>query len=96
MECGREELDMLIVVTHRISNPQEFWGAAQRELPNLPAGIKLLQSLPNAEGNLASCVWEAASVPTLQTYLEDKTGKFAKNEYMAVEVANAINLPHAH
>ena len=87
---------MLIVVTHRISNPQEFWGAAQRELPNLPKGIALVQSLPNAEGNLASCVWEAESVPTLTAYLEGMTGQFAKNEYMAVETKNAINIPHSH
>jgi len=84
---------MLIVVNHRISNPDGFWGAAQRELPNLPPGIKLHQNLPNAEGNLATCVWEAASVQALQTYLEDKTGQFAKNEYMAVELKNAMNPP---
>ncbi len=84
---------MLIVVNHRISNPEGFWGAAQRELPNLPPGIKLHQSLPNAEGNLATCVWEADSVQALDTYLEDKTGAFAKNEYMAVEIKNAMNPP---
>ena len=87
---------MLIVVTHRISNPAEFWGAAQRELPNLPKGIALVQSLPNAEGNQASCVWEAESVPALSTYLEPLTGQFAKNEYMAVDPSKAMNIPHHH
>ena len=86
---------MLIVVNHRISNPDGFWGAAQRELPNLPPGIKLHQNLPNATMDQATCVWEAASVEALQTYLEDKTGAFAKNEYMAVELKNAMNPPGA-
>lgn len=84
---------MLIVVNHDITHPQEFWGAAQTELPNLPAGIKLHLSAPNAEGNRATCIWEADSVETLSTYLERVTGAYCRNAYMAVEAKNGIGLP---
>ncbi len=86
---------MIIVVTHTISNPAEFWAAAQRELPNLPAGIKIHQVMPNKEGTLATCVWQGNDVAHLTAYLEEKTGAYAKNVYMAVEVANGMNVPGA-
>lgn len=84
---------MLVVVQHRISDPGAFWGAAAKELPNLPPGIKLHSSLPNAEGNLASCVWEGETLEILRTYLEEKTGAYSKNEYMVVDVSKAMNPP---
>jgi hypothetical protein len=84
---------MFIIVQHEISNPQEFWGAAQRELPNLPEGIKIHASYPNETMDRATCLWECASVEGLRAYLEDKTGRYSKNVYTAVNAANAIGLP---
>ncbi len=84
---------MIIVVAHRISNPEAFWAAAARELPNLPAGIRIHGNFPDASGARATCLWEAESVDTLRAYLEDKTGAFAENDYMAVDASKAMGLP---
>jgi hypothetical protein len=84
---------MIIVVNHTISKPAEFWAAAQRELPRLPAGIKIHQVMPNHDGTRATCVWEGNDVAHLRAYLEAQTGAFSENDYMAVEVANGMNVP---
>ena len=83
---------MFFIVNHRISDP-EFWAAAQRELARLPAGISIHGVFPNADGSLATCLWKAESEAALREYLEHHTGKFAKNEYMAVDASKAMGLP---
>ncbi len=86
---------MFIRVNHNISNPQEFWGRAQKALPNLPAGIKLHASYPNDTMNDATCIWEAADIKTLTDYLEPAVGDVSKNAYMAINATNAMGLPTA-
>ncbi len=84
---------MFFVVHHRISNPSEFWGAAQRELPNLPAGISIIAVYPNAEGTDATCIWGAESQEQITEYLEKHTGQFAQNSYMPIDASKAMGLP---
>lgn len=86
---------MFFVVHHRISNVPEFWGAAQRELPNLPAGIRVHAVFPNAAADVATCVWECGDEATLKAYLEAQTGAFANNDYMAIDASKAMGLPAA-
>ncbi|MCB0536340.1 MAG: hypothetical protein KDE33_02320 [Bacteroidetes bacterium] len=40
---------MIIVVNHKIANPEKFWTSAQESLPKLPeSGVqRVLQVLPN-------------------------------------------------
>jgi hypothetical protein len=61
---------MFFRVNHTISNPQEFWGRAQKSLPSLPAGIKIHAVYPNETMDDATCIWEAESLEAMQTYLE--------------------------
>ena len=84
---------MFFIVNHAISNVPEFWGAAQRELPNLPAGIRVHLVFPNAAGDAATCLWECGDQATLEGYLEAQTGAFAKNSYLAVDASKAMGLP---
>jgi len=86
---------MFFVVHHRISNVAEFWGAAQRELPNLPAGIAVVAVYPNAAGDDATCIWQCESQARLAEYLEAQTGQFATNSYMAIDATKAMGLPAA-
>lgn len=86
---------MYFVVQHRISNVAEFWAAAQRELPNLPAGIRVHAVFPNAAADEATCVWECGDEPTLRAYLEEQTGRFSANAYMAIDASRAMGLPSA-
>ena len=84
---------MFISVKHTISNPVEFWGIAEKALPNLPQGIMLHSSYPTADMATAFCLWEAVSLEEFKKYLEDQVGHVSINEYYIIEEKFAINLP---
>ncbi len=86
---------MIIVVNHRISNPQDFWASAQANLPNLPeAGVtRVIQVMPNSDMTHATCVWEAQDIPTLDNYLRGKVQDWSEDSFMEVNMANAMGMP---
>ena len=86
---------MLILVNHKINNPGSFWASAQESLPKLPeANVKrVLQVLPNADMTEATCLWEADSIDTLNSYLRSKVGDSSREIYYEVNTANAMGLP---
>ena len=75
------------------SNPQEFWGRAQKALPNLPEGIKVHLVLPNEAMDKGTCVWEAESLEKIREFLETATGDVSQNDYMLIDEAHAMGLP---
>lgn len=85
---------MYILVNHSISNPPEFWGSAQKNLPNLPeAGVtRVVNVFPNQNMDQCTCVWEAESIETLDTYLRDKVGDASKDSYYQINEANSLGL----
>jgi hypothetical protein len=85
---------MIIVVSHKINNPQEFWVSAQQSLPKLPeAGVtRVLQVMPNPTMNEATCVWEADNIETLDKYLRSKVQDWSSEQYQEVNTANAMGL----
>jgi hypothetical protein len=86
---------MIIHVNHKINNPGAFWASAQESLPKLPeANVqRVIQSLPNADMTEASCLWEADSIESLNSYLRSKVGDNSTEIYYEVNTANAIGLP---
>jgi len=86
---------MIIVVNHKINNPAEFWASAQKSLPGLPeAGVtRVLQVMPSPDNTQATCVWEADSAETLNSYLRSKVGDWSHETYQEVNVAGAMGLP---
>lgn len=86
---------MIIVVNHKISNPAEFWAAAQKSLPELPAeGVRrVIQVFPNKENTEAVCLWEADSIDTLDAYLRSKVGDNSNETYFEVDTTTAMGLP---
>jgi hypothetical protein len=85
---------MIIAVNHKINNPQEFWASAQRSLPELPVeGVKrVLQVMPSAQGDQATCVWEADSIDILNKYLRSKVFDWSQEEFHEVNTAQAMGL----
>ena len=65
---------MHIVVNHDINNTADFWASAQKNLPSLPeGGVKRIVSVfPNQTMDKCTCIREAASIDTLDSYLRDK------------------------
>ena len=84
---------MFVVVQHKISDPATFWSLAGEALASLPEGTKVCQSLPNADGSQAVCLWSADSVDTVKDLVESKVGHISTNEYYEVETQNAMGLP---
>ncbi len=86
---------MIILVNHKINDPATFWKSAQDNLPNLPeANVqRVLQALPNTDMTEATCLWEAADIATLDSYLRSKVGSTSKETYYEVNTANSIGLP---
>lgn len=85
---------MIIVVNHKVNNPQEFWASAQRSLPELPAeGVqRIIQVMPNGDMTEATCVWEADSIEKLDSYLRSKVQDWSKETYQEVNTAQAMGL----
>lgn len=86
---------MIIVVHHQISNPTDFWAAAQKSLPELPiAGVnKIIQVMPNKDMNEAICVWEADSIEQLDVYLRSKVTDWSTENYYELNGAAAMGMP---
>lgn len=85
---------MIIVVNHKINNPESFWASAQESLPKLPeAGVqRVLQVMPNEAMTEATCVWEAEDIDTLDKYLRNKVGDWSQERYHVVNTAQAMGL----
>ena len=86
---------MIIVVNHKINNPADFWASAQKSLPELPAsGVqRVLQVMPNTDMTQATCVWEADSIDSLNTYLRSKVSDWSEETYYELNGAAAMGVP---
>ena len=83
---------MFVVAEHAISNPQAFWSAAEKVLPELPGETKILLILPDAGGTRAVCLWEAESVDAVRKIMEPTGGDLSRNEYFAVDERKSFGL----
>ena len=82
---------MYVSVIHRIAEPETFWGEV--DSTDIPEGISLLSALPNQEGDKAVCLWEANSLESVRTLVEETVGEVSDNEYFEVDSARAQGLP---
>ena len=73
---------MYVLVQHDISRPADFWGPA--ESAQLPAGLKIHHTFANKDGTRAACLWEADSVESVRSFIENAVGRVSRNEYFQV------------
>ena len=83
---------MFIVVEHRITDPDAFFGLASR-VAEAPSGINALQFFPSVSKDRAVCLWEATSVDALKGFLETLSAESSRNTYYAVDTTKAMGLP---
>ncbi len=83
---------MYVIVQHKISDPKTFWSTAEKVVPALPKGLRVVQTLPNKEGTQAVCVWEADSVDSVRNAIEPAVGQVSRNEYFAVDDEKSMGL----
>jgi len=83
---------MFIVVEHKITNPDVFYGLLPK-VAQAPAGVKALQFFPSTGKDRAVCLWESSSVESVKSFLEPLSASSARNTYYAVDHKQAIGLP---
>ena len=86
---------MFVSVIHRISDPEAFWATAAKATNDIPAHIKLHQTVTSNDRSTAICLWEAASVDDVRDLLEPLFGSVCKNEYVPIDASSSMGLPAA-
>jgi hypothetical protein len=80
---------MYVAAIHEISNPEAFWGGQL----DLPEGTALQVAVPSADGTRGVCLFTSDSVDTVRNIVDGATAPISKNEFYAVNDANALGLP---
>ena len=83
---------MYIVVEHTITDPDAFFGVAEK-VASAPPGYTALQFCPSISKDRAACLWEAKSVDALKGFLDPLIGMSSRNTYYAVDSTIAVGLP---
>jgi hypothetical protein len=83
---------MHVIAEHEVSNPKSFWGIAKKDMAKPPSNLKLHQVLPNGDGTKAVCLWEAAKVHEVKTFVDGSVGHVSHNTYFGIEARNTIGL----
>lgn len=84
---------MYVVVNHEINDAPRFWATAESATTGLPAGLKVIHTLPSPDGRKAVCVWEANTVDAVRNFLDPVTAGMARNEYFQVLNKEGIAIP---
>ena len=86
---------MFISVIHRISDPDAFGATAASAAKDIPADVKLHQTVTSNDRSTAICLWAAASGDDVKNLLEPLFGRVCKNEYIAIDPSSSMGLPTA-
>ena len=86
---------MHVIAVHTITDPEGFGAAVGPTLERIPSGLTLHSMFPSEDGAQAVCVWEAASVEDVRSFVDGATTGLARNDYFPVVAAQAIGLPEA-
>ena len=79
---------MYVAVIHEISDPEKFWN-----MGGFPETVTFRATFPNPGGTRAVCLFEAASIDTVRSCLEEAVGAVSLNEYYEVAAEKAVGLP---
>ena len=80
---------MYVITIHSVSDPKAFWGGQL----DLPKGTELRVAVPSADGKRGVCVFTSDSVDTVRNIVDGATAAISKNEFYAINDANALGLP---
>jgi hypothetical protein len=80
---------MYVAAIHEISNPDLFWGGQL----DLPEGTELSVAVPSDDGRHGVCIFKSSSVDTVREVVDGATSAISKNEFYAINAANALGLP---
>jgi hypothetical protein len=83
---------MYVVVQHQIKNREAALARGERLVKNVgaPAGAKGLQFYPSRDGSAITCLWEAETVESIQTYVDSTLGDASVNTCYEVDDGHAF------
>jgi hypothetical protein len=83
---------MYAVVQHEIKDPPTAFARGEKLMKNegAPAGTRVLQFYPSADGSAVTCLWEAESVEAVQRYVDETLGDASVNTCYAVDGEQAF------
>lgn len=83
---------MYVVVVHDIKDPEIAFARGERLVRNegAPAGARGLQFYPAIDGSAVTCLWEADSVESIQTYVDTTLGDSSHNRCYGVNAEAAF------
>jgi hypothetical protein len=83
---------MYVVVVHDIKDPEIAFARGERLVKNegAPAGVRVQQFYPAIDGSAVTCLWEADSVESIQTYVDTTLGDAADNRCYEVNAEAAF------
>jgi hypothetical protein len=84
---------MHVIAVHNITDPEGYAAAVGPTLERIPLGMTLHSMFPSEDGAQAVCVWGAASVEDVRSFVDGATAGLARNDYFPVVDAQAIGLP---
>ena len=81
-----------MVVQHRFNDPAVAFTRGERLINNdgAPDGVRGLQFYPSRDGAVATCLWEAPSVDSVQTYVDSTLGDSSENTCYDVDTQLAF------
>jgi hypothetical protein len=80
---------MYIFTVHSVADPDAFWSGQL----NLPDGTELPIVVPSSDGTHGVCVFKSDSIDTVRNLVDGATAQVSRNEYYAINEANAQGLP---
>lgn len=84
---------MYVAVIHDIKNPEAAFARGEKLVKNegAPNGARGLQFYPATDGSGATCLWEAPSVESIQSYVDDVLGDASVNRCFEVNAEAAFS-----
>ena len=86
---------MYVVVHHRFTDPAVAFVRGETLIRNegAPPGVHGLQFYPSVDGSVATCLWEAESVESIQRYVDTTLGDASDNTCYEVDAEQAFSRP---
>jgi hypothetical protein len=83
----------IVLVQHRINDPDAFFAKSEEVIGNAPAGVGPRQFCPSEDHRTAVCLWEGPSVDAVRDYVDSVSHGIAENTYYVVDEQSAFGIP---
>jgi hypothetical protein len=83
---------MYVIAQHQFSDPPTAFARGEKLIRNedAPDGVRGLQFYPSRSGTLATCLWEAPTVQSVQEYVDSTLRESSVNTCYEVDAAQAF------